>query len=203
MDCDSAPVKERARDLTAGKESVEEKAKSLFYFVRDEIRYNPYSQFYLLEAYRASATLSRGDGYCVQKAVLLAALARAAAIPARLRFADIRNYIVPGKLAGLLKSDSFPYHGYDELYIGGRWVKATPAFDRKMCEKNRVIPVEFDGRNDATFHSHNRDGKLHIEYVLDRGPYDDVPLDEIMDAWARAYGAETVERFKLTWGKAA
>jgi transglutaminase-like putative cysteine protease len=179
IDCDSNSIQEKARDLTKGQEDTITKAKSLFYFVRDEIKYNPYLPKYLPEHFRASNTLSRGEGYCVQKAVLLVASARAAGIPARLGFAKIRNNLMPKKLVEVMGTDVFPYHGYASLYIEGRWVKATPAFDLRMCQKNRIIPVEFDGKNDAIFHSHNQDGNLHIEYLLDRGYYDDVPLDEI------------------------
>ena len=201
INCEAKPIIEKARDLTKGEENIIDKAKRLFYFVRDKIKYNPYSPFYLPEHYRASNILLRGEGYCVQKAALLAALARATGIPARLRFADIRNYIVPEKQAKSLGTNLYVYHGYDELYIEGNWVKATPAFDIKMCQENRIIPVEFDGKNDAVLHSHNQDGKLHIEYLHDYGHYQDVPLDEILAAWVRAYGSERVEQFKMTYGK--
>ena len=201
LDCEAKSIKEKARDLTKGQENIIGKAKRLFYFVRDKIKYNPYSPFYLPEHYRASSILTKGEGYCVQKAVLLATLARAAGIPARLRFADIRNYVLPKKLAELQGTNLFTYHGYDELYIEGKWVKATPAFDIKMCQENRIIPVEFDGKNDATFHSHNLDGKLHIKYFHDYGHYQDVPLDEILDAWVKVYGAERFEQFKMGYGR--
>jgi len=168
--------------LTQGKEDAMEKAKALFYFVRDGISYNLYVPKHMPEHFRASNTLARGKGYCVQKAVLLVALARAAGIPARLGCAKIRNHLVPPRVLKILKSNIFPWHGYVELHLGGKWVKATPAFDLKMCQENRLIPVEFDGRNDARFHSHNLDGKPHIEYLLDRGLFDDVPLDEIRKA---------------------
>ena len=198
IDCENRSIKEKVQDLTKGQGKVTEKAKSLFYFVRDKIKYNPYSPFYLPEHYRASNILSRGEGFCVQKAVLLAALARAAGIPARLRLADIRNHIVPEKLANMMGTNLFTHHGYDELYIEGKWVKATPAFDLKMCQENRIIPVEFDGENDAIFHSHNQDGKLHIEYVHDYGHYQDISVDVILDAWNQVYGSEHVEQMKTT-----
>lgn len=188
IDCDTSSIKEKAQDLTKQQEKVIEKAKSLFYFVRDDIKYHMHLPQHLLEHYRASWILDRGQGYCVQKAVLLVALARAVGIPARLRFADIRNHLVSKELAEQMMTDLFVYHAYGELYIEGKWVKATPAFDRKMCQEKRIIPVEFDGKNHAMFHSHNRDGKLHIEYVRDHGHYQDVPLDEILDARIQTYG---------------
>lgn len=90
-------------------------------------------------------------------------------------------------------TDIFVYHGYVEFYIEGKWVKATPAFDLRMCEKSRIIPVEFDGKSDAVFHSYNRDDKLHIEYLMDLGRYSDVPLDRIWEAWIQTYGSKDCE----------
>jgi transglutaminase-like putative cysteine protease len=182
IDCDTSLIKEKAQELTERREEDVEKAKSLFYSVRDEISYNPYLPKYLREHFRASSILTSGQGYCVQKAVLLVALARAAGIPSRLRFAVIRNNLMPDKLYQIMKTDIFPWHGYAELCLKAKWVKATPALDLKMCRESNIIPVEFDGQTDAKFHLCNREGKLHIEYLMDRGPFDDVPLDEIRKA---------------------
>jgi transglutaminase-like putative cysteine protease len=191
IDCNAPPVREKAQNLTADKENDVEKAKALFYFVRDEIKYNPYVLHNLAEHNKASVTLNREEGYCVQKAILLAALARGAAIPTRLGFADIRNHIVPQKLLELMHgSNLFIYHGYCELYIGQKWVKATPAFDLEMCQTHHIIPVEFDGKNNATFHRNNQEGKLHIEYVHDYGPYPDLPLEEMLEARVKVYGPD-------------
>jgi transglutaminase-like putative cysteine protease len=181
IDCEHWTIREKADELTKSQKEVKEKARSLFYFVRDGIKYNPYMPRYLPEHFRASNTLVRKDGFCVQKAVLLVALSRAIGIPARIGLAVIRNHLLPKRMGTMLEGNILPEHGYSELYIHDRWIKATPAFNLEMCQKNRIIPVEFDGENDAKFHSHNQDGRLHIEYVMDRGPYDDVPLDAIRE----------------------
>jgi transglutaminase-like putative cysteine protease len=189
VDCDSPSIKEKSGNLTEDHEDNIRKAQSLFYFVRDEIKYNLYVSRSLPEHFRASNTLSGGDGYCVQKAVLLVALARAAGIPAGLGFARIRNNLLPEKTLNLLGTNILPFHGYAEFYLNGKWVKATPAFDLKLCERNRIIPVEFDGVSDAIFHPYNRDGKLHIEYLKDLGrQYEDLPLDKLHEALIKTFG---------------
>ena len=194
IDCDHPSIQEKNRDLTKGQEDVVKKAISLFYFVRDEIRYNIYVPKSLPEHFRASNTLSRGKGYCVMKAVLLVALARAAGIPASLGFARLRNNLLPEKTEKWLGTNILPFHGYAELYLNGKWVKATPAFDLKMCERNRIVPVEFDGENDAMFHSHNKDGKLHIEYLKHLGHgLDDLPLDRLWDILTQHFGGDFLE----------
>ena len=194
IDCDNEAVREKAQNMTGGQQQLIDKARSLFYFVRDEIQYNPYLLSAHIEDYRASEVLRQEQGWCVQKAVLLAALARAVGIPARLHFADIRNHLLPNRDEQLLGTNLFSYHGCSELYIEGKWVKATPAFDLRMCQQNRIVPVEFDGKNDAIFHSHNLDGQLHIEHIQDHGYCEDVPLDEMLDAWVEVYGLESREQ---------
>lgn len=194
IDSDNESIRQKSADLTAGKETTEDKAKSLFYWVRDDIKYDPLVPLEIFEDYRASKTLKRGEGFCVEKAAVLAALARAVGIPARLHYADIRNYLVSERLREVMGTNLFSYHGYTELYIGGKWTKATPAFDLKMCQANRIIPVDFDGKNDAIFHSHNLDGRLHIEYVVDHGCRVDVPVEEIIAAWNKHYGIAAQER---------
>ena len=197
IDCNNPSIQEKTKDLTKGQENIIEKAKSLFYFVRDEIKYNIYLPKSLPEHFRASNTLSKRQGYCVQKAVLLVALARAAGIPAGLGFARIRNNHLPERTLKRLGINVSHCHSFLELYLDGNWVKATPAFDLKMCEKNRVIPVEFDGRNDAIFHSHNQDGKLHIEYLVDLGhDFDDLPLNRLRELVTQQIGSWFLEPLK-------
>ena len=194
FNCDNESIRQKAEDLTKDDEKVADKAKSLFYFVRDEIRFIPLLPVDHLESYRASKILQTGGGMCIQKAVLLTALARAAGIPARVHFVDIRNHRVPSKVRDLLRTDLFPYHGYDELHIEGKWVKATPTFELKVCQENRLMPVEFDGKHNAMLPSHDLDGNPHIEYLKDHGCYDNLPLDEIYDAWSQAYSMGSREK---------
>ena len=193
IDHDSPSVSRVAKDLARA--HPHDIAGSLFNFVRDEIPYTPYAPFYRAEHYRASRTLERGEGFCVQKSVLLAALARVNGIPARLVFADIRNHLMPSKLWTMLKTNFFAFHGYDELHVDGRWVKATPTFDRAMCKRLGLKVVEFDGLHQAIFHSHDLNGRLHIEYVNDHGVFADLPLDTILDGFRNAYPEDVIKRW--------
>ena len=182
----SKAVKDTAVRLTEKCSSQKEKAKELFYLVRDEIKYSPYPPS-SIEGYRASETLQRREGYCVQKAVVLTALARAVGIPSRLGFADIRNHLAPKELVEMMGTSLFVYHGYSELWLKDKWVKATPAFNIEMCNKFDLKPVEFDGDTDAIFHKRNEKGELHIEYVKYHGTYADLPFKEIMQAFVNQY----------------
>ena len=164
-----------------------EKAVSLYYAVRDRIRYNPFQNFMVDEAYRASACLERNVGWCVSKAALLAACARAAGIPARVGFADVKNHLTTPELTAKMGTDLFVFHGYTELYLDGKWVKATPAFNLSLCTKFRVKPLEFDGREDSIFHPFDEDNRRHMEYVRDRGAFADVPAEDIKRVFRETY----------------
>jgi len=200
MDCDSPAVQARAEQTTRGLGSLSERAKALFYFVRDNIHYNIYSPFHLLEHYRASWILERGEGYCVQKAVLLSALARVAGIPARLGFADLKNHRMPAKLFSERGTNQIRYHGYSVLHINGKWLKATPTFDLALCQSLEVPPVEFDALHDATLPPRDLSGNPYIEYTQDHGFFDDVPLDDMLKARVELYGAERIELWEKTYG---
>ena len=116
----------------------------LYYAVRDGLRYDPYNTPMKREAYRASTTLGAGHGYCVNKAGLMAALCRAVGIPARVGYADVRNHMTTQRLSELMGSDTFYYHGYTEVWLDGRWLKATPAFNKELTEKFGLKPLDWD-----------------------------------------------------------
>jgi hypothetical protein len=88
----------------------------------------------------------------------------------------------------LLGSDLFVFHGYAEFYLDSRWVKATPAFNKTLCERFDVPPLEFDGVNDALFQPFDNNGRQHMEYVNDRGTFADLPFDEMLRTLGEAYG---------------
>ncbi len=159
----------------------------LYNAVRDEIRYNPYSVDLRPPGMQASTSLTQGEGFCINKAVLLAALLRAHGIPARLGFADVKNHLASQRLLDGMGTDLFVYHGYADVYLDGKWVKATPAFNISLCEKFGVLPLEFDGENDSIFHPFDKAGRQHMEYVHDHGAYADLPLDDIQKSWRAHY----------------
>ncbi|MCM3516152.1 transglutaminase family protein [Nocardioides sp. P86] len=166
-----------------------EKATRLFAAVRDWVWYDPYTVSEDPAHYRASHVLGAGRAYCVPKAVLLTAVCRAAGIPARLGFADVRNHLQTETLrARMGGTDLFVYHGYSAILINGRWLKATPAFNSELCARFGVPPVEFDGEHHALMHAFTADGTQHMEYVQDRGVFDDLPLTAILDELRVTYG---------------
>lgn len=186
VDSDAPSIVEFSREVCGEETDEVAKALRLYYAVRDTIVYTPYFDFRAEDTYRASACLARRAGFCVAKAALLAAAARVAGIPARVGYADVRNHLCTPRLRALMGTDIFYYHSYAELYLR-KWVKATPAFDRTLCERFGVRTLEFDGLTDSLMHPYNDRGHRHMEYLRDRGALADVPVAEIMETFAREY----------------
>jgi transglutaminase-like putative cysteine protease len=182
VDSDSREVRDFvARALTgAGDLSPTAKAIRLFDAVRDEIRYNPFDIGTTADDYRASRIAIKPTNYCVPKAILLTAALRAAGIPAAVGFADVRNHLNSPKLAELMNTDLFIYHGYVAVWLEGRQFKVTPAFNTEMCERFGVKQLVFDGKSDALFHEFDRNSQRHMEYVNDRGWFLDPPIGQLL-----------------------
>jgi transglutaminase-like putative cysteine protease len=187
IEADHAEVKSFA-SLHAGERTSElERAVRLFYAVRDSVRYDPYQIDLTTDGMKASTTLSTRKGWCVSKAILLAACCRTLGIPARLGFADVRNHLSTERLRRRMRTDIFYWHGYTEIFLAEKWVKATPAFNIELCEKFGLLPLEFDGLSDSLYHPFDAEGNRHMEYVNQRGFYSDLPLDEIIKTFREEY----------------
>jgi transglutaminase-like putative cysteine protease len=186
IDSDQPAVVEFAQRHARGGDA-RERAVALALAVRDGFRYDPYQIDLTAAGMCASSVLARGHGWCVTKAVLLAAAARAAGIPARLGFADVRNHLSTERMRRLMQTDVFHWHGYAELWLDDSWRKATPAFNIELCKRFGLVPLDFNGVDDSIYHAFDQAGHRHMEYVLQRGSYDDLPLDALRADLALAY----------------
>jgi transglutaminase-like putative cysteine protease len=189
VDSDHPAVAAYAADKTGAAVNPLDRAIALFFAVRDGFRYDPYRVEFTVAGVRASTTLANGYGWCVPKAALLAACCRALGIPARLGYADVRNHLSTERMRRYMKTDVFFWHGYTSIYLDGRWLKATPAFNIELCEKFRLKPLDFDGQRDALFHPFDLAGNRHMDYLNDRGEFADVPVDLIAETFREEYSA--------------
>jgi transglutaminase-like putative cysteine protease len=171
----------------------EDKAVRLYYAVRDGIRYDPYYPFYLPEHYRASTVLKNRRGFCIPKVSLLCAVGRAVGIPSRAGFATVRNHLATQQLLDFLGSDLFVFHAFTEFFLEGKWIKATPAFNKELCKRHGVAPLDFNGREDSIFQPFNADNKQFMEYVEFLGSYPDIPVQKIVDGFKKTYGVDRVQ----------
>ena len=189
VDSDSAEVRNFvAQGLGDGRGlSATEAAIRLFDAVRDLIRYNPFDIGTTEADYRASRIAGKPSNYCVPKAILLTAALRAAGVPAAVGFADVRNHLNSPKLAELMGTDLFIYHGYVALWLDDRMFKVTPAFNTEMCQRFGVLQLVFDGKSDALFHEFDASSHRHMEYVRDRGWFADPPIGELLRDFHATY----------------
>ncbi|MCP3992387.1 MAG: transglutaminase family protein [Actinomycetia bacterium] len=191
LDFEQPAVRAFAESTVGDAASDVERAVRLFYAVRDGWWYDPYMSDRDRTSFRASAIVSHERSWCVPKSVLLAASARSVGVPARLGFADVRNHLQSVKLSERMRTDLFIFHGYTEFLLGGIWLKASAAFNLKLCERFETKPLEFDGTGDALLHEFDQSGNRHMEYVNQRGSFDDLPYDELMAAFDEFYGSDS------------
>lgn len=191
IDSDSDEVTELVHRVTAGagldRDDQRAVAVALFTAVRDSIRYNPYDISVDPDVFRASTVATSESNWCVPKAVLYTAALRHVGIPARLAFADVRNHLTSEKLSEAMGTDLFAWHGFTELYLDGQWFKASTAFNIELCERFGVKVLDFDGTSDALMHPFDEAGHRHMEYVRDRGSFEDLPLDQIIATFTEVY----------------
>ncbi len=194
INSDNEKIIKKAKSITSGCSNDRERAVKLFYFVRDSIPYNFYMISVFPEDFVASKILEWGKGYCVQKAVLLAALGRASGIPSRPAFAMIRNNRAPERIVKILGGNVFPRHGYNQFFLEGKWVSAASNFDVELCKRFELPPVEFDGKEDALLPGEDCKGNLYVEYLKKFSPEADLPFE-----WIVAKTSKIVGKDKRAW----
>lgn len=181
LDHDAPAVSDFVR-RTLPPEAVSTRAKAvgLYYAVRDGILYDVYGADLSREGLRASAIAQRKRGFCIHKSILYAAALRSVGIPSRLVLTDVRNHLASERLKRLVGGDVFRYHCLTAVYLNGRWIKATPVFNRALCRLYGIAPLEFDGVNDSLHHPYDEQGRRYMEFVHNHGEYDDFPYETVV-----------------------
>ena len=121
-DYDNPIVKNKAEALTRGHNTIEEKITAIFYYVRDDIKFQFPAEGDLL---KASRIIEYGYGQCNNKTTLSLALCKAIGIEARVHFSLIDKKIHRGLITGLFfwiipKTIS---HSWLEVRVNNKWVK--------------------------------------------------------------------------------
>lgn len=180
IDHGSAEVRAFVRDAVPAGATPTEQAVALYYAVRDGIRYEVYGADLSREGLRASRVVTGGSGMCMHKSVLYAAGLRSLGIPARLVLTNVRNHLASSRLKRLLGGDVFHQHALTSVHLEGRWVKATPVFNRTLCRLYRMAPLEFDGSADSHLHPFDDQGRRQMEFLRVHGEFDDLPYDWVI-----------------------
>jgi len=165
----------------------QEKIKQLYLRIRDGWRYNAYSIGSTPNHYTASYIATKVNAHCIDKAVLLVTCLRALDIPARIRLAKVSNHIAAERLIEIMGTNELTPHGLAEVFHNDKWVKCSPTFNRELCERYNVAPLEFDGTEDSILQEYNNDDKKFMEYLEDYGHFEDLPLAFIANKFKEYY----------------
>jgi transglutaminase-like putative cysteine protease len=174
-------------DYKSDTANKKDQAIALYLKIRDGWRYNPYKISLDRETYRASSIALKTEGHCIEKAILLVAGLRALEIPAKLQLAKVKNHIGVDRLIEKFGTNELSPHGMVNLFLNGKWLKVSPAFNRQLCERCKVDPIDFDGENDSVFQQYNWQGNIFMEYIEDYGSFEDVPIDFIFNNFREHY----------------
>lgn len=200
IDSNHVDVIAYAKNIVQDVADKTQQAILLYNAVRDDFIYNPYNINLKHEELKASTLINRKSksGYCTEKACLLAACLRVVGIPSRMCFFDVRNHIGVDKFIDIIKTDVLTFHACTDIYLNEKWVKATPAFNKTLCEKIGVPVLEFDGRNDSIFQQFDDKGNQFMEYLYDFGTFHDIPHDMFVAQLKKHYGHffENVDAFR-------
>ena len=157
--------------------SEKEKAIALYTKVRDDWKYDPYNISLSKQTYRASKIASKTSGNCVEKSIVLIACLRGSGIPARLHLGKVKNHIAVERLTEKFGSNELTPHGMVNVFLDGKWLKVSPAFNASLCERLNVQPVDFDGESDSFLQQYDSQGSIFMEYTDDYGHFEDVPVE--------------------------
>lgn len=160
--------------------------RQIYFWVRDRLLYDPYHLDITHLGLQASSILLKNRAWCVEKSILMASIARKFGFPAKLGFAIVKNHLEISKLYNFLKREEIVFHGYCSILVNNKWVKCTPAFDKRVCYLNKVEPLDWDGRNDAMFQEFTNDKKF-MEYLHFYGEFDDVPIHLMNEEMKKFY----------------
>ncbi len=183
IDSDHPAIISKANEITGLKREPEDKAKAIFYFVRDYIRYI-FRADLDEQKYKASSILKSGKGFCTQKAILFCALARACQIPSGIHFYDIVDYTLNETFVRFLKTRTLYHHGVPVLYLNNTWYQYDATLDIELVKNKGLRPVEFCMGQNCLMHPTTLNGEKHVEYVRDHGMYSDVTFKEI-ESWLK------------------
>lgn len=195
FDYETEEIQKLIQEFKTNTLTQKEKAKQLYLKIRDNWRYNPYRISLSKENYKASVIAKKTETHCIDKSILLIACLRGLQIPAKIHLAKVKNHIGIERIIEKFGTDEISPHGMVDVFLDGKWLKASPAFNIELCHKCNVSPLEFDGENDSIFQEFDNSGNEFMEYLEDYGSFEDVPMDFIFDNFKENY-PKIFEKYK-------
>jgi hypothetical protein len=189
LDHDSPEVRSFVAGATADlapDATLRDKAVALYYAVRDGVDYDVYGTDLSRNGLRASTIATTGRGFCLHKSILYAAAVRSVGVESRLVSGLVRNHLASDRLKQLVGGDVF-LHWLTTIRLDGRWLYATPVFNKLLCKLYRMTPLEFDGTTDALYHPFDDQGSQHMEFLGRKAEYDDLHYNLVTELMRRRH----------------
>lgn len=152
-DYDHPLIQTKVEEISAGSSTPTESLKSIFDFVRDEIRFGFPAKW---DEVKASETLQHGMGQCNTKATLFLALCRASGIPARIHTGLISIEIMRRVFA----SFAFPFlpsaggHSWMEIQFDDEWKPIDSYINDRPFYEGALQKLRESGKTTAFSVSH-------------------------------------------------
>ena len=187
FDHSSQIVKSYTKNIIKGISDPSERAVTLYYSIRDGLQYYPYEIHLFDSETKASKIIKRGRGHCIDKAIVYVSCLRLIGIPAKIGFSKVVNHIGTERIERILKTNVLTPHGYVEMYLNNKWVKATPAFNEILCRFLNVNPLDFNAEEDSLFQEFDQEGNKFMQYLEDYGSFDEFPRELIIELLEEHY----------------
>lgn len=178
-----------------------EKIRRLFSAVRDTIWYTPYSMDLTKKGISAAETLERKEGFCVPKAVLLAASLRSQGFPTALGFARVRNHQATQKYLSFFQTDVFPFHGFVYVFVEARWITLTPAFNKEWYERYQIPIPDYQPFQNIRLPEKDLKGNPFFQYLKDFGAHPDLPHKLMLQEFANTFPHLPVNRQEIYYNQ--
>lgn len=163
-------IVDKVKQITDGSKTDVDKARSIFMFVRDSIKFG----WVYPQNIPAQEVLNNRKGVCMQKTILLVEMARISGIKARFHFMHVDKTALQDFLPHFAYKrwvSPFP-HTFPELFLNGKWVSMEATFDKEL--HNICIDKKLNfGRNDTIVKNISIDFssngvKGHQQYVVNK-----------------------------------
>ncbi len=126
---DSMKAIEKAKELTAGKKTNEEKIAAIYDYITANIKYDYAKISNLTSEYlpEMDSILEGGRGICYDYASLFAAMLRSVGVPTKL---------VKGRSSNVKE-----YHAWNEVFVDGKWKIVDTTLDAASVQQDRSVEM--------------------------------------------------------------
>jgi len=193
IDSDHESIASLASELVDMSDPPEARAEAVFNFVRDDIKYDFGAKVHQHE-YVASYVLEKGKGYCVQKAILLCALGRAANVPVALVHSNLVDHTLPPAYIKKLGTNVMYSHGLNAFYLDGKFILADATLSPDVVGKRGYRKTGFDPGKDNLIPATTPDGSPHAEYLKFHGLFSEFDHERMVKKLILHYAIEKQER---------